>query len=244
MKWFNSLIAALIFIFLISCSENRLINSFNSIKGSKILVTEVRSLPIIHSVHIATAGKVIISQGPEQEVSVTVDDNIMQYIETKVSNGTLVIGIEKNISVNDFDLTVNIKMSDLEALTTSSAGTIEGNTTFIADNVSLVLNSAGNIMLDLEADRLLSILSSAGNLFLDGTVTNHHAVVSSAGNLHAFNMIADSTTVTVSSAGNAEVYVTDFLDAIISSVGSVYYKGNPASIHETVTSLGRLVNSN
>ena len=86
-------------------------------------------------------------------------------------------------------------------------------------------------------------LSSAGNANLSGSVSTHEAYVSSAGGLHAFNLNTDTTTINLSSAGNAKVYVNDLLNANLSSAGSLFYKGNPV-INAIVSSLGIIINAN
>ncbi len=213
------------------------------INGSGNYITETRNFPDIHSVNMTTAGNVKVTYGTEQEVTVTVEDNIMEHIATTVSGGELFIGTAQNVQISNMHLTVNITMTDLEALTTSSAGTIEGQNKFEADDVSLFLSSAGNIILELEADELYTSLSSAGSLFLCGSVNKHHAVLSSAGSLLAFDLITDTTKITVSSAGNAQIYASQLLDITISSIGSVFFKGNP-TITQRITSLGRLYDAN
>jgi len=213
------------------------------LRGSGQLMTEERVESDFNSVHISTAGEVKVTFGTKQEVLVTADDNIIQYITTKVSNGKLIIGIENDVSLSNFKLIVEVTMTDLEELSTSSAGSIIGQNKFKADRVRLFSSSAGSIWLDLEAGELNSNLSSAGSLILSGAVTNHQAVLSSAGSLFAFDLNTKNTTITLSSAGNAEVYVTNRLDATLSSVGSLFYKGNPV-INKTVTSIGKVYNVN
>lgn len=217
--------------------------SSDKIRGSGDLITEVRTFPDFHSVHISTAGKVYVTYGTNQQASVTVDDNVMEYITTTVSNGMLYIGVRHGVRLSRFNLTLNLTMTDLEELSTSSAGSFVGKNKFKADFVSFGLSSAGDISLDIEADRVNSSLSSAGDLFLSGTADQHQAVLSSAGDLHAFNLITNTTTVIVSSAGDAEVFANDLLDVTISSVGSVYYRGFPR-IRQHISSLGRLISRN
>ncbi len=213
------------------------------IRGSGKLVTETRTLPYFHSVHISTAGKVYVTQGPGQAVSVTADDNVLEYITTSVIDGRLVIGVEHGVRLSNFTLRLNLTMKDLQELSTSSAGSIIGRNRFEADNVRLASSSAGDIRLDLEANEVRSLLSSAGDFFLRGNVETHEAVLTSAGDLHAFDLITNVTRITVSSAGDAEVFATDLLDVTINSVGSVFYKGHP-QIRLNISSLGRLVDSN
>ncbi|MBN2013413.1 DUF2807 domain-containing protein [candidate division KSB1 bacterium] len=213
------------------------------IYASGEMLTEERMVADIHSVYMTTAGDVYVSQGHEQRVKVTVNENIMPYIETSVNNGKLYIGIKNSVSISNMDLTVSVTLTSLKALATTSAGTITGTNTFTADQVQLKLSSAGDIRLSLNASELESYLSSAGNLYLEGTVTNHDASLSSAGNLYAFNLITQNTDIKVSSAGNARIYVSKNLDATLTSAGSVYYKGYP-SIDQSVSSSGRVINAN
>jgi hypothetical protein len=215
----------------------------NSIKGSGYLISETRGLDSFHTVHIATAGTVTLTQSDTQNVRVTVDDNLMQYIRIGVANNIMTIDIEPGYSLNDMHLTVEVTLPVLHELHTSSAGNFIGQSLFNCDNLKLISSSAGNIFLNLEANCLFTSLSSAGNASLSGTVSTHDVFVSSAGSLHAFSLITDTTYIHLSSAGNAEVYVNDLLNATLSSVGSLYYKGNPV-INAIVSSLGIIVDVN
>ena len=212
-------------------------------EGSGFLQTEIRALPDFNSVDMTTAGKVFISTGAEQQVSVTVDDNIAEYITTTVRNGKLYIGTKPDMSLSNMNLTVNLTMTDLNELVASSAGSIIGKNRFEAQDIRLILSSAGNIWLELESDCIYSNLSSAGNLFLSGKAREHNIIVSSAGNLYAFDLMTETTKITLSSAGNAEVYVTQLLEATLSSIGSLYYKGHP-TIYKNLSSKGKVIDKN
>lgn len=209
------------------------------IKGSGNPVTEEIIVDYFHSVSMCTAGLVNVSQGAEQSVLVIVDDNILQYITVEVINQELVIAVVSGVSLTDYDLTVEVVMTDLKRLTTNSAGNIVGKTTFDADQVTLMANSAGNISLNLFANQLHSIVNSAGNLVLSGEVNTHNAMLSSAGNLIAFDLYTDTSFIMINSAGNAQVRVSSLLDVTINSAGSVYYKGNPTVI-QRINSIGRV----
>lgn len=212
-------------------------------EGSGFLQTEIRALPDFNSVDMTTAGKVFVSSGAEQQVSITVDDNLIEFITTTVRNGKLFIGTKSGVSLSNMNLTVNLTMTDMNELIASSAGSIVGRNKFAAESVRLILSSAGNIRLDVEADRIYSNLSSAGNLYLSGNVREHNAIVSSAGNLYAFDLTTDTTKITLSSVGNAEVYVTQLLEATLSSIGSLYYKGHP-TIYKNLSSKGKVIDKN
>lgn len=215
----------------------------DKVRGSGYLVTEQRELPEFNSVEMCTAGKVYITYGTEQEVSVVVDQNIAEFITTSVHDGTLYIGTERGVSLSNYKLIVNLTMTDLEELVTCSSGDIIGKNKFTGDRVGLVTNSSGDICLDLEADRLTTRISSSGDIYLSGSVDLHEATISSSGDLYAFNLFTYTTKINISSSGNAEVYASRLLDVRISSSGDLHFKGHP-TIYQSLSSSGRIIDKN
>ena len=241
-----------IVIFNISCKDsscpvcydsNDWNNGINNIKGSGNIVSEERILPFINSINHATVGQVNITYGETQQVIVKTDDNIQKYIKTDVLENKLNIYIDSNSSLTDFSLTIDIVLTELKSLATNSAGNIFSTNKFFADDVYIYLNSAGNINLNIETTNLHSNISSAGNLILAGKAINHYSGLYSAGNLNAYNLETDTTHISVNSAGNAFVHVDKYLDAILTSLGSVYYIGYP-QISQHTGSIGKVVNTN
>jgi hypothetical protein len=190
-----------------------------------------------------TAGLVNITQGDKQHIEVTADDNIMEYLSIRVETDMLIIEIVSDVSLSEYELMVDVTMTDLRSLVTNSAGSIKGLTTFEEDQVNLMINSAGNISLDLIANQLNSMINSAGNFLLSGQVVYHHTMLSSAGNLSAFGLDTETTIILVNSAGNAQVTVSKLLDVTINSVGCVYYKGYPDLITH-INSIGCVISEN
>ncbi|KAA3611166.1 MAG: DUF2807 domain-containing protein [Calditrichaeota bacterium] len=215
----------------------------DKIHGSGNVIAEEREMPQFHSINHATVGLVKLTYGDSLKVVVTTDDNILEYIKTEVVNEELIISIESDKSLSNFDLTFDITIPELKSLKTSSAGNIDGQNKFYVDKVDFVLTSAGNISLELEAEEIYSDLFSAGNLLLKGSANLHIANLYSAGNLVANSLSTDTTHITLNSAGNAHVNVSDYLNATLNSAGSLYYTGHP-EIVSRLTSIGRIYNSN
>jgi hypothetical protein len=190
-----------------------------------------------------TAGLVTLSQETEQRLEFSVDDNIADYLIIEVRDEVLIIEVVRNVTLSNFDLTIDVDMKKLESLVVNSAGSIKGLTTFEENQVNLMINSAGSIFMDLKVNKLSSMSNSAGNFFLSGQATDHDVMLSSAGNLSAFDLVTETTTIILNSAGNAHVYVSKLLDATINSAGSVYYKGNPTIIPH-INSIGRIYSAN
>jgi energy-converting hydrogenase Eha subunit C len=126
----------------------------NAIKGSGYPISEEREVEKFHSINFVTAGLVKLTQGSEQYLVVTVDDNLIEYISTRVFAGELIISVEPDVRIRDYELTIEIVMPDIESLITSSAGSIIGQNTIMAEDLSLVTNSAGNINLHVDVTYL------------------------------------------------------------------------------------------
>ena len=144
-----------------------------NITGLKRLATEERFVASFNSVEFNPAGIVNLTFGTAQKVTVTVNENLMEYITTTVSGGVLAIGVAPGIQIKNLNLTFDLVMTDLERLVMNGAGNFFGKNLFQVDSTTLNLNGAGGIALQIAADELKSILMGAGTITLNGNVTTH-----------------------------------------------------------------------
>ena len=184
-----------------------------------------------------------MSRGANQEVVVTVDDNIMQYITTDVYNGDLQIGVSPDVSLSDFTLTLHITIPELAAVAVNSVATVTSQDSFDGDVLLLAMNSVGNISLNIDVNEVYSADNSVGTIDLRGTAITHYAAVSSVGSIMSYDLYTDTTVVATNSVGNAYVRASEFLRATINSTGSIYYKGHP-EIQLVDNGTGSLIDAN
>jgi hypothetical protein len=226
-----------------ACADNPTSSDTGTLTGSGTLTTEVRALPAFRSVQLNTVGTVNLSSGGTQRVSITVNDNLLQYIILSVVGETLNVDTEPGHLFNNLNLTVDLTMTDLETLTVNGVGTISSTNSFMVDSVTLGLNGAGSINLTVEAVQLNSTHTGAGTITLNGKVDTHTAGIQGAGPLLAFGLISETSTVTIGGAAKAEVYVNQVLNATITGSGSIYFKGWP-TINATITGTGSVIDAN
>ncbi len=92
----------------------------------------------------------------------------------------------------------------------------------------------------IEANSLNVRISSSGNVKIgEGVVDMQEIRISSSGDYHGESMRSGQVTVTLSSSGNARLWVEESLDANLSSSGSVYYKGDP-EVFDSHSASGRV----
>ena len=100
----------------------------NTIRGNGTVVTETRDVSNISSIELAMTGRLHITMGDSDALTVEAEDNLMGYIQTDVSLGMLVIKTKQGINLQPTrPITYELTVSKLDAITISSDGDIEAN---------------------------------------------------------------------------------------------------------------------
>ncbi len=213
------LIAALALILFASCEKT--INNFNIVEGKGNVVCEDRNLPSFSKVESRIGGNVEVIHGTYPGVSVSLQENLLTYLETSVSNGTLIISFGDNNIRTDSTITIYIYTPSLNEFSLVGAGEI---------------NSA------LPIEKLN--ITGSGSITCLGERNNVHVSISGAGNINLFGMLVQNANIKISGTGNVRVTVSTKLEVSISGVGSVYYKGHPSTIISNISGLGEVINNN
>jgi hypothetical protein len=217
------------------------------VRGSGRVVIEERDVSGFNSIWVTGAGRVFITQGNSESLTIETDDNLLEFIETRVRGKTLEIGFtddtvfsssggRKTLEPSEgFIFRIGVK--DLKAIILSGATRVEmGQLT--TDGFDINLSGAGDIKIDgLNANRLDVLISGAGGVEVGGEVEVQDVRLSGLGRYQAFDLESREAEVNLSGAGDAEVWVTDVLDVLLSGVGNVKYYGDP-EITQNVTGVG------
>jgi hypothetical protein len=213
------------------------------------VVTEERDVSGFDSVFVSGMGKVIVTQGNEESLTIETDDNLMQYIETKVSAGRLELGFSDDVKFSEDgrgkvidpsdSIIFHLSLIDLSQINISGAASFEIQE-LDADRFEIVLGGAGDVRIDsLSATDLVVEVSGAGDIDLAGQVETQDISLDGLGNYDAFDLESQGATVQISGAGSANIWVRDTLNVKISGAGDVDYYGNP-SLTESITGAGSI----
>jgi hypothetical protein len=213
----------------------------NGISGNGNVVEETRNVSGFTGVHASTGIDVYLYEGDDFEVKVEADENLMEIILTEVEGKVLVIKTDRVNIRNAKSKKVFVTLPELEELKISSAGDCEGMTPFFCEDLRISISSAGDLTLEVEADRIDLDISSSGDARISGRTQQLDASLSSAGDLHAFDLIAEVVDVRVSSAGDARVHANEEISMDASSAGNIYYKGDADVVHSRSSSAGDIV---
>jgi hypothetical protein len=193
------------------------------ISGNGRVVEETRDISGFTGVHVSSGIDVYLSQGDEFEVVVEADENLQDVILTEVNGNMLVVKTD-HVSIRSAkSKIVHVTLPELEELKISSAGDCVGQNPFSCGDLRLSISSAGDLSLEVDADRIDLDISSSGDARLAGSADEFNVRLSSAGDLNAFDLVAAKVDVDVSSAGN------------------IYYRGDARVIHSRSSSAGDIV---
>jgi len=235
MKISKYLTIAVLFLLMTSCIDAQF---YRSVRGNGNVIKKERPANYFDGINVSTGIDVYLTQGDSEKIIVEADENLHDYLMTEVKNGTLRIYFD-NVSIRSAERKrVYVTMKDIRSLRTSSAGDIIGETPIKCGDVLLESSSAGNIKLELYARNVNVEISSSGDITLSGEAETLNADLSSAGDLNALNFKVRDADLNVSSAGDADIYVTHKLTARVSSAGDVRYAGEPEIIDARTSSAG------
>lgn len=215
------------------------VNFPDSVSGDGNVVTEQRNVDGFTGIRVSSGIDVYLTQGDHTEVIVEADQNLQELIITEVSGSVLNVRSEKNIRMAEAK-EVHVTCPVVQLIEISSAGDLNGENMIRTDNLDIDMSSAGDLHLEVEANDISVDISSAGNVYLKGKAERLRADLSSAGDLDAYDLVAASADITVSSAGNAKVYVTDEASFRSSSAGDINYRGEPRILEMHSSSAGSI----
>jgi hypothetical protein len=222
-------------------------DDWGNIRGSGYTESEIRPVSGIRSVRLDNQGDLTIELGDTESLVVEAEDNLLPFIVTEVRGGELHIYNEgRNWFRNRNPIRYHLTVKSLEGLSIGSTGSINapdlsadrfeigirstGNLVMgdlEAGDVDIDVSSTGDVMLRrLEAARLEVNISSTGHVSIrNGRVSNQTIRISSTGSYEAMDLDSNVAEVRLSSTGSAFISVNDYMEANLSSTGSVHYRG-------------------
>ncbi len=216
------------------------------VRGNGNVTTETRSTGDFKNVEVGGWINVYVSQGSSCSVKLEGDENILRYIEVTQEGERLMVKSKDDYDLEPSgDVRVYVTSPVFNRIETSGASDIIGqNKISSPDGLDLSVSGAGNVKLELDAPRVKAEISGSGSLNLKGQTKDADISLSGAGSAHCYELLSENTRIQISGAGSAQVYASVGLDAGVSGVGSVHYKGNPTSVKQDVSGLGSISKAN
>jgi hypothetical protein len=189
------------------------------VRGSGVSVTEARPTSEFERVAIRGSAEVDIEvrAGAATEVSVTLDDNLMESFGTTVSDGELELGFGSGSYSPRVGPSVRIVTASLAGIAIHGSGDVTARGV-AADELTVSIHGSGDVAAEGRADRVRVRVHGSGDVELDG-------------------LAARKADVAIYGSGDVRVHASEALDTSIHGSGDVLYRGAPR-VESTIAGSG------
>ena len=196
------------------------------VTGSPNMATWEYPFSDFNNVNASSAFTVDVSQSNSYSVSITANENLLDYLNIYQRGKTLYLGM-KSAEYNNVRYEATITMPVLLDFTLSGAskGSISGFSS--ANPLKLILSGASRVSGSIEAGDCDFNLSGASRVELAGSGNNTDINASGASNVELADFPINNAKVTLNGASNATLNLDGKLDANLRSASHLKYIGEP-----------------
>ena len=201
---------------------------FGDIKGSGKVMTQQLPISDFTKVEAGNSFKVTITQADSFDVQVKADDNLIEHLDVRKSDDTLIIRLVPGKSTRNATLEAEVSLPELTSvkLTGASKGTVRGFASegeFRAD-----LSGASRLSGEIQAAHTDLKLSGASSVDLAGSSSSFSIKGSGASSAVMEDFAINSAEVHLSGASSATLNVKDsFSPVALSGASRLVYLGDP-----------------
>jgi hypothetical protein len=185
--------------------------------GSGKPATEVRSVNGFAAVELKGTGEVTVEQTGTESLTVTADDNLLQYLTSDVSDGRLTLGTKGTSGISpSTPVLYKISVKSLSELTLAGSGSMRGN--------------------KLSTDSLKMVIGGSGDISAEGVAERMEILIAGSGSYKGAGLQTRDAKVEILGSGGAVLAASEKLDVNITGSGSVEYIGDPKVTSRTLGS--------
>jgi len=222
-----------------------LCNAKSPIKGSGTAKNDARTVDAYSSINVANGIALNFSKEQLSGVVVRADDNLMDYIETQVIGGELVIRFKTGEDIKtktDPIVTVPQNVS-LSALTVAAGSKVTGKEQLEVNNFKI--KAAGNAQFDLKIDIKQTLqleLTGGAKCELNGSASELDLVMQGGSKFDGYNLKTKNVVCELAGGSSAKITCNGHLDINeLSGNSNLSFKGN-CEIGKVVMKSGSTLN--
>jgi hypothetical protein len=190
-----------------------------SVEGDDNMVTQTREVKPFTKIKTDIGIDMYVTVGSPQSVKITLDDNIIDFVETEVHGSTLTITANQSFSTHN-QCRAEIVVPSIEAIKSEGSGDIE--------------------LMGLKGDEFSYTQEGSGDFHANGIVDHFEVELSGSGNVDARDLKAHSARVQVDGSGDVDVFADESFEGTIDGSGDISYYGDPKHSTKSVNGSGRI----
>lgn len=234
MKKFSLMLITILSLFAVGCRKTI---------GEGPIINETRVAGNFAGIDQRVSASVYYTQGPDYKISISAQRNILDILQTYVSNNKLIIKFKDGVRVNTHEeIRVEISAPQVTSLRLSGSGNLHVSGPFTPGSLDADISGSGEMLIaELNTAYLNANISGSGGItMLQGTATEEKLRISGSGNFNLENVAAARVTTNTSGSGTTRVMASQQLNVTISGSGNVYYKGSP-QVNASISGSGKVL---
>ena len=177
-----------------------------NITGSGNVIKETRNLDAFTAITDNGIFNVVVKQGDNHTAIIETDDNVIQYVETVVEKGRLIIRVKKDVQIKRVSkANIFVTVKNLTDVKTNGTGSMSVSDIKDLRDFNFEANGTGNADLNFTCKKLTIKNSGTGSLSFDGACTNLALNNSSTGDVKVKGISAQNLSVNNNGTGRVHL---------------------------------------
>ena len=239
-------VAVVILLALLSCISSCKKSGAECFTSTGTVIKQARMITDFDTIIAKQNVDIILTQDTLNSVVVEAGEKIIGGIKTIIENRQLVIDNTNTCNwMRSYDkpLNVYVHVKNLRKIWYLSAGNITSTNVLTSASFLLdVWGGCGSIDLSLNVNQgYIYEHQGTADITIRGRSVFDYVVLGDFGPLQLKDLSTDYTYVSNTGTNDCYVNASKYLDAIIRSIGNIYYTGKPDTVHAHITGAGQLI---
>lgn len=211
------------------------------ISGNKNQIETKRTTPDYDGISILGSFDIKLIKGTEGDLKIQIEENLLPYLITKVTNGKLEIRWKKNSNIRTKkQVLIVVPFQSITSISLIGSGNIIAKETIKEDFLKIAITGSGDIILAVKNELTKASISGSGSIKLKGDSNKLNCSVAGSGDFYGKNLSCNNVTVSIAGSGNASVFANQHINASIAGSGDIYYYGNPKTEDINISGSGEV----
>jgi hypothetical protein len=208
---------------------------------------EDRHLSGFHAVNVAGSFDVFIKQGSTESVVVDAPSDVIGYVITEVTNGTLKVYSKNNSGWKNLfsnkKVIVYVTLKTVDAISLTGSGDVSFKEGVTANALKLQLTGSGDVSGKVTTKSLETSITGSGDVEVWGRADKSSVSLTGSGDYSGNDLATINTSAAVGGSGDITLNVSGSLEARVSGSGDIHYKGGPKNVSKTKSGSGDISGS-
>ncbi len=183
-----------------------------------------------YEVHLRQSGKC--------SLTIIAKEDYFDELEVENRGDELMIDLEGKHYKKKRGIEVYIQFKDLKKLEIQGAVDLICENKIRTTNLKLEFEGAGNVELNVSANKIISEIAGVGNFEIVGETDYHKVEFDGIGNYEAQDLRSKYTIVESNGIGSVKVYASNKFKGEATGIGSIEYFGDPDDVSIDASGLG------